>query len=185
MTTATLRWTIGALVLSLAGCSSGPSSARSASGSPAGVANTDASGRPVPLPTGLDCGSIKPGAAKWPASVPADLPQPPDAELGQSTSEPNGLTLVRFTTRTSLRQSVVFILCTLPKAGYVMGRGDAELTEADTPFQKGRLHGLYKVVSSQPDRTEWLLAVQMDSSVPFASGTAGPLPGISTPPPFG
>jgi hypothetical protein len=67
-----------------------------------------------------------------------------------------------------------------------MGRGDAELTEADTPFQKGRLHGLYKVVSSNPERTEWLLAVQQDNSVPFATGSVGPSAApTSAPPPFG
>jgi hypothetical protein len=165
---------------SVAGCGGG------AAPQPTGVVNTGAGGTPVPLPTGMDCGSIPARTPTWLASVPADLPQPPNAELGQSSVEPNGLTLVRFATRTSLRQSVVFILCTLPKAGYVMGRGDAELTEADTPFQKGRLHGLYKVVSSSPERTDWLLAVQQDNSVPFTTGSVGPSAApTSAPPPFG
>jgi hypothetical protein len=94
---------------SVAGCGGG------AAPQPTGVVNTGAGGTPVPLPTGMDCGSIPARTPTWPAGVPADLPQPPNAELGQSSVEPNGLTLVRFATRTSLRQSVVFILCTLPR----------------------------------------------------------------------
>jgi hypothetical protein len=153
--------------------------------SPTGVGNTGAPGEPVPLPSGLDCGSIVPSGATWPDGVPADLPQPPGAAIGEVTKDPGGLVLVQFATPGTLREGVVFVLCTLPKAGYVLGRGDAELTEADTPFQKGRLHGLYRVTEARPGELQWLLALQEDTSVPFAPGGGTPTGPTTAPPTFG
>jgi len=170
------------------GCASDRPAPPTATGpipSPTGVSNTDAAGVPVPLPTGLDCGSIATAQANWPNGVPPDLPQPPGAAIGQVTKDPGGLVLVHFTAPGTLREGVVFVLCTLPKAGYVLGRGDSELTEADTPFQKGPLHGLYRITEAQPGRLDWLLALQEDTSVPFTPGGGTPTGPASPPPTFG
>lgn len=162
------------------------SATASASGqlSSPGAVNTGAPGVPAPLPSGLDCAAVPPAGASWPEGVPPDLPQPPNATLGEVTRDPVGPLLVHFTTPGSLRDGVVFVLCTLPKAGYVLGRGDAELAESDTPFQKGAVHGLFRLTATEPGRVDWLLALQEDTSVPLPPGGSSGAPSTA-PPTFG
>ncbi len=91
--------------------------------------------------------------------------------------------------RLSVRDGVVFLASALQPAGYTLGRGDAEAIEADVPFTKGQLRGLFKMIAEQPCSTQWILALQ-SATAPAAGATTAPLlpPVTSTSPsplPFG
>jgi hypothetical protein len=106
-------------------------------------------------------------------NVPFGLPMPDGVTFLDSSVTAEGIRVVKFSTPTSLRQAVLFIVERYPKAGYVIGRGDAEATEADAPWIHTGVHGLTRVAVAQPCQTLWLLA-----SVP-ATGTAGTSPLLS------
>ena len=122
----------------------------------------------------------------WPSEVPKDLPQPPSAVFGATQRTPEGLTIVRFSTSQSLQQAVVFVVTEVQKAGFTLGRGDAEPAEADAPFGRGDLRGVYKILAQAPCRSEWLVAVtrtQPTSNSPLLpTPSHGP---SSSPLPFG
>ena len=122
----------------------------------------------------------------WPKEVPTDLPQPPGATPGETTRTKDGLTIVRFTTASSLQQSVLFVIQNVQKAGFTVGRGDAEPTEADAPFGRGDLRGIYKMLSREPCSTDWLVAVTRTrpggTSPILPTASRGP---SSSPLPFG
>lgn len=69
-----------------------------------------------------------------------------------------GVDLLRFTTAMSLRDAVIFLLKHYPAAGYVLGRGDAEINEADAPFIRGTVHGTTRLSRIGPCTTTWLVA---------------------------
>lgn len=125
------------------------------------------------------------GGFRWPADVPSELPQPPGATY-QAVLRRSGITSVRFSSRTSLQDSILLVLHELPKAGYTVGRGDAEPAEADVPFGQGDLVGIYKMVVLGPCRTDWLLAIghraQLGGSPILPTKRPGP---SSSPLPFG
>src|SRR5207248_1949358 len=87
---------------------------------------------------------FEPGTTPWPAALPRDLPKPLHARIQQATTTTDGVHIIKFTTQTSLRDGVLFVVRRLPKAGYVLGRGDAEASEADAPFVHGNTRGLYR-----------------------------------------
>ncbi len=116
------------------------------------------------------CPALDKARFTWPVEVPADLPQPPAATFGQTTRTKDGLTIVKFTTETSLQQGVLFVVKEVQKAGFTIGRGDAEPTEADAPFGRGDLRGIYKMVTLTGCRTQWLVAVTSK-----ATGTGSPI----------
>jgi hypothetical protein len=91
-------------------------------------------------------------------SIPFGLPMPDNITPVDTTTTTGGIQVVKFTTATSLRDSVIFIVSRYPKAGYVIGRGDAEATEADAPFVKATLRGLSRVASLETCKTLWLIA---------------------------
>lgn len=97
-------------------------------------------------------------APAWPGTVPADLPRPPGTQV-TDLEERDGLTIVKFTTATSIRQSVLFVVDAMPAAGYTLARGDAENTEADAPFVKGGLRGVLRMIAVEECRTDWLMAL--------------------------
>jgi len=159
-----------------------------------GVAGCGGSSQPAaapaaasPSPTGPPpCPTPSTTAAQWPLAVPADLPKPPGARI-TSTSLQGKATYVQFTTPTSLRESVIFVVNELRAAGYQLGRGDAEPAEADAPFTGPTVVGAMRMVSVQPCRTQWVLAVvpREDGTKP-ASGLIPYTPGSSASPlPFG
>jgi len=121
--------------------------------------------------------------------VPAGIPKPPNAHIVKTESTTDGLHIVQFTTPTSLRDGVIFVVDKLPKAGYTLGRGDAEANEADAPFVSNNLRGLYRLFSNEPCQTLWLLATA--SGTPTSPGSGSPLlpthspSGSSSPLPFG
>lgn len=170
------------LVLLLAGCSSGgrPDAAPSPSVEPSPAAPPAVQA----LPT---CKPVVTKPYTWPKPVPADLPRLPGVRLGETKQTKDGLTVVRFSTQASLRDGIVFIVKNLPAAGYVLGRGDAEQTEADAPFSKGDLRGVLRGIGRELCATEWLLAITRGQP---GGGTGNPLlpmrPGTSPSPlPFG
>lgn len=153
-------------------------------GEPAGQPSTTPSLRPQP--TVSPCAPPGPARFAWPKEVPADLPQPPGAVLEKVTRAEGDLTIVRFRTLTSLQDSVLFVVREVQKAGFTLGRGDAEPAEADAPFGRGDLRGVYKMLNTAPCVTDWLVAVtrarpnSTSPLLPTPTGTPG-----SQPLPFG
>jgi hypothetical protein len=156
-----------------------------------GAARTTAATTPTPGATAspTPCPAASTAPARWPAAVPADLPVPPTTRLVSSERTPEGLVLVRFSTAQSVRDGVVFLVGALRPAGFTVGRGDAEGTEADVPFTRGSTRGLLKMLAQGPCRTSWVLAVQDGAVGAAASAPPGPLlPHVGrspTPLPFG
>jgi hypothetical protein len=114
---------------------------------------------PTPTPTLEPCPAPGATALVWPKDVPSDLPKPPGAGVGDTSKSLDGLTLVKFTTQTSLQDSVLFVVRNVSKAGFTLGRGDAEPAEADAPFGRGDLRGIYKMLARDRCVTDWLVAV--------------------------
>jgi len=127
------------------------------------------------------CPSAPPAQPHWPAGVPASLPKPANATILSTTTSGN-VHITKFTTPTPLRDSVLFVVGKLPKAGYVLGRGDAEAAEADAPFMSpnGQTRGLLRMVELGACQTEWLLASVKAQAAP---GTSPLLPPHATPSP--
>lgn len=119
---------------------------------------------------------------QWPAQVPRDLPKPPHLTIVSQQTTSDGVHLVRFSTPMSLRESVLFVVNRLPRAGYVLGRGDAEASEADAPFVHGEVRGLLKMVATLPCRTDWLLATVHTGSTASNSPLLSPSPSSSPSP---
>ena len=136
----------------------------------------------TPVPCATPDNAKKP---HWPAALPADMPKPTYATITDTTTTADGVHIVKFTTPTSLREGVLFIVGKFPKAGYVLGRGDAEVSEADAPFVHGDLHGIVKLLATQPCSTLWLVATVKGNSpaggspllpTHSPSGSPSPLP---------
>lgn len=145
---AALSVAVAAAVVTTA-CGGGSGSAPAAA--PTGAVPSATTPAPCPKPA-------KSKPVHWPAKVPADLPKPPDAHIDDSLTAADGVHIVKFTTPTSLRESVLFVVRELPKAGYVLGRGDAEAQEADAPFVRGNTRGLVRMLEAGECVTQWLLA---------------------------
>jgi len=125
----------------------------------------------------------------WPKFLPADLPKPTNASImknGVKTTD-DGVHIVRFTTPTSLREAVLFIVKKYPKAGYTLGRGDAEATEADAPFVHGEIRGVTRLSRLAECQTLWLTATvnvkNNGGTTPLISPS--PTSATTTPLPFG
>jgi hypothetical protein len=126
----------------------------------------------------------------WPAAMPADMPKPDNATITDSTTTTDGVHITKFTTPSSLRDGVLFIVGKFPKAGYVLGRGDAEVSEADAPFVHGSVRGLVRLLATQPCSTLWLVATVNANTPPGGGGGSPLLPSHSpssspSPLPFG
>ena len=121
----------------------------------------------------------------WPIEVPADLPKPESSKLSAVTQE-SGVTIVRFDTSSSLREGLVPLLKDLRTSGFEIGRGDAEPREADVPFARQGVRGIFKLVSVAQCHTAWILGITRKGG----PGSGPVLPGFSPPPssaplPFG
>ncbi len=140
---------------------------------------------PVPVDTGPHCPPPQRTTPQWPADVPDVIPRPEGVTIQKVDRTKGNVTQVRFTAPMSLRESVLYIVDRYPKAGFTLGRGDAEATEADAPFQRGEaLRGLVRVFVTPKDcETLWLLAVVRNANAPYDI-TYTPPPS-STPLPFG
>ena len=144
---------------------------------------TAAAPSPSPLPT---CPPVHSKPYSWPKQIPQDLPKLPGATLESSKETTDGLFIVLFSTSTSLRDGVIFIVRKLPPAGFNLGRGDAEPAEADAPFTKGNdLRGVLRGAAVALCETKWVLAVTRKSfggGSPLLPSHTGPSP---SPLPFG
>jgi hypothetical protein len=91
------------------------------------------------------------------------------------------LTVVRLTSPISLRDGVLFVLSAFPKAGFLLGRGDAEFNQADAPFARGALFGQVRINGLGTCLTQWLVAIGAPARgtsplLPAPSASASPLP---------
>lgn len=137
---------------------------------------------PSPLPT---CAPANTKAYTWPAGIPKELPRLPGATIESTKKTADGLQIVQFSTATSLRDGVIFIVRKVPPAGFTLGRGDAEPTEADAPFTRGELQGTFRGAATGLCTTKWVLAVlprRKGSGTPLLPAHTGPSP---SPLPFG
>jgi hypothetical protein len=136
---------------------------------------------PSPLPT---CAPVATKRYTWPTQIPQDLPTIPGGTIESSKKTTDGLFIVLFNTHTSLRDGVLFIVKGLPAAGYQLGRGDAEQTEADAPFNKGNVRGVLRGAAIGVCETKWVLAVarNVGTGTPLLPSHTGPSP---SPLPFG
>jgi hypothetical protein len=157
----------GAVLAAAAGCSSGSTPAT-------------ASIKPIPTPTcpsaAATTAPTSPALAKALRNVPFDLPMPDNITPLDSTKTADGIQVVKFTTPTTLRAAVIFMVDRYPKAGYVLGRGDAEATEADAPFVKNKVRGLTRVASLETCKTLWLVATVATSGSTGTSPLLSPHP---------
>jgi hypothetical protein len=121
----------------------------------------------------------------WPKQVPSVIPRPPGLTIQKKDFSKGNVVQVRTIVPMSLRESVLFIIKEFPKAGFTLGRGDAEATEADAPFQRGEaLRGLVRAFATDKEcETLWLFAVVQNTNAPYDI-TYTPPPS-STPLPFG
>jgi hypothetical protein len=91
------------------------------------------------------------------------------------------LTVIQFTSPISLRDGVLFVLSEYPKAGFTLGRGDAELNQADAPFARQNFFGQVRINGLGTCSTQWLVAVGAAGTgtsplLPAPSASASPLP---------
>jgi hypothetical protein len=91
------------------------------------------------------------------------------------------LTVVQFTAPISLREAVLFVLGEFPKKGFLLGRGDAELNQADAPFARQGFFGQVRITGVSACSTQWLVAVGAARGgtsplLPPPSGSPSPLP---------
>ena len=166
----------GVALLAVSACSGSSTSA-----APAPASNGAQPAR-SPLPT---CAAAATKPYTWPTQVPQELPRLPAATVDSTKQTTDGLTLVQFSTATSLRDGVIFIVRQLPAAGFTLGRGDAEQTEADAPFTKGGLRGVLRGSAVGVCSTKWILAVTRQTfggGSPLLPAHVGPSP---SPLPFG
>jgi len=143
---------------------------------------------PAATPTTASaCPAVSVAPVSWPGIVPEDLPKPPGAVLTGETVQ-NHVVYLRFTTSSSLREGLVFLLRELPKAGYTIGRGDAEVTEADVPFTNPAVLAAIRLMAAGRCSTSWTLAVaRREPTATLQPGNLIPhtLPPGASPLPFG
>jgi hypothetical protein len=163
--------------LMTAGCSSSSSSGSLPTAAPL-VSNSETPSDTPSLP-----GCKLPKRILTPSWLPDDLPLPhglyASQRLGESTGYHRGLFVIPLSTQ----QFVRYVLDKWPKAGWQLGRGDAEPGEAEDQFIKGKSFGAFKAqdMACSPPHSIVLLVYAPDrTNLPGASTSGGsPLPGES------
>jgi hypothetical protein len=138
---------------------------------PIGVPLVSATRTPFPTITNVPPGVILELPACAPAiATPAATPEnfapnlfPPGLKLFQARTlenQANYLQVVGYAPLT-LQDSVRFILDKYPKAGYTLGRGDSERTEAEATFSGNGWRGGFRINSllNCPNATQWMIVV--------------------------
>lgn len=146
-----------------------------------------AAGTPQPTErnAGPSCPPAKSTSPQWPKDVPAIIPRPAGLTIEKTDRSKGNVVQVRTLVPMSIQQSVQFIVREFPKAGFTLGRGDAEATEVDAPFQRGdALRGLVRVfITTDQCQTLWLYAVVRNTGAPYDISYTPPP--SATPLPFG
>jgi hypothetical protein len=123
-----------------------------------------------------------------PSWLPADLPLP--AGMYQSEEKPNsfGYHQAIFVVPGQLAELARFVLSEWPKAGWVLGRGDAEANEIEDQFSKSPATGAFKAQGQfcVPGYSLMLLIFTPDvtkiRSTPPGTGGGSPIPTASPSP---
>ena len=147
-----MRWfsaPIGAvLMLSLLACGGG-------SRHPAGQSTATETASPCPR--------VTTALPDWPRGIPADIPRPPGMHIVKTGTASQHAVTVFIDTALSLRESQLLLVREVPKAGYVLGRGDTEEDEADISFRKiasgHAISAAIKVTAVAACRTTWYVVV--------------------------
>ncbi|MFL5797300.1 MAG: hypothetical protein ACJ77A_05135 [Actinomycetota bacterium] len=136
----------------------------------------------VTRPTAAPSGDLP--ACKFPARIatpdwlPTDLPFPAGVYTYQDLSDSDGYHRALMVIPSDLTTWTKFVLEEWPKAGYVLGRGDAEPGEVEDQFLKAPTVGAFKAVSvyCSPGFSRMLLVFAEQSPglpvLPSASGSA-------------
>lgn len=143
-------------------------------------------GTPAATVSGQSCPPAAPAANDgWPKDLPTVVPRPAGIKVQKVDRTQGNVTQVRSMVPMSIRDSLLWIVREFPKNGFTLGRGDAEATEVDAPFQRGEaLRGLVRVfITSQECETLWLYAVVRNTNAPYDISYTPPP--SSTPLPFG
>jgi hypothetical protein len=154
-------------------------------GEPSGPDAVPTTAAPSPTSSGPQCPVPQTSDPPWPKEIPSSIPKPPGLKIEKTDNTKGNVVQIRGTVPASLRDAVLFIIKEFPKNGFVLGRGDAEATEADAPFQRGEaLRGLVRVFATDKlCETQWLFAVVRNTGAPFDLSYTPPP--SSTPLPFG
>jgi hypothetical protein len=129
-------------ILALASCSSNAGSFDDAGGKPkrTTVAPTLT---PAPAETGApDC--KLPKEVDYPDWIPEDLPLPDGTYAYKNLAPLGGYKRALFVMTVGTRPFIKLVLREWPKAGYVLGRGDAEPGEVEDDFRKPPAVGAFK-----------------------------------------
>lgn len=141
--------------------------------------------KPTAQPTN-ECPVPPPSKETWPREVPPIVPMAPGLKIEKVDRSKGNVVQVRATVPMSISDSVRYLVREFPKAGFTLGRGDAERSEVDAPFQRGEaLRGLVRVFAlpNQLCQTLWLYAVVQNTNAPYDISYTPPP--SSTPLPFG
>ena len=98
----------------------------------------------MPRPTSVLPECKKPPEVKYPEWVPDDLPLPKDIYAYKNLPPLGGYQRALFVMELTTEQLIKLVLEEWPKAGYTLGRGDAEPGEVEDDFRKPPAVGAFK-----------------------------------------
>jgi hypothetical protein len=171
-----------AAVLALGSCSSNAGRFDDAGGKPKKTTIAP-SFSPAPVPTGIpECKTPK--EVDYPDWIPDDLPLPEGTYAYKNLAPLGGYRRALFVMDVGTRQFIKLVLREWPKAGYVLGRGDAEPGEVEDDFRKPPAVGAFKAndVYCDPGYTVMYLIWAEDGPkdinvLPTPTSTGSPLAG--------
>src|SRR4051794_15984354 len=143
MRAAVIAGVVAALLLT--SCGSGGGKAAAPAPSPATTAPSGAASTAPGPPAG--CAPVPPRGqpVRW---LPADLPMPKGTYTVEELPANGSLKRARLVVPLPLQDFVKFVLAEYPKAGWRLGRGDAERGEAEDGFSRGNTGGAWRGGSS-------------------------------------
>ncbi|HST48652.1 hypothetical protein [Jatrophihabitans sp.] len=115
---------------------------------------TGHSGRPGSRPA-PSCSPAAGAGFSWPPGIPANLPLPPGARLGEVRQLASGFTLVTFTAPGTVRTSLLEITAALQAAGYTVGRGIVGTSRSRLPFTRDGRPGVLELTAVDACTTRW------------------------------
>jgi hypothetical protein len=128
-----------------------------------------------------------PSRLPTPPWLPTDLPLPAGIYMSQDMPASFGYSRGIFVVPGQLTELAKFVLAEWPKAGWVLGRGDAEANEIEDQFSKSPAVGAFKAQGQfcTPGFSLMLLIYTPDvTRISTTPGTQGgsPLPSVTAPP---